>query len=694
MPESIRRSWPGARGPYGYDMRMAGGEGTAAEVYIYGELGWEVTAQSFLDDLRAVAAPTAPLTVHINSVGGDVWEGLAIYNLLISRAASVTTVVDGIALSMGSIIALAGKPARMPANALMMIHDPAGRAWGTPEEMRRTADVLDKVRDQLVGIYVAKSGQDEAEIRRMMADETWLSGAEAVALGLADEVIEVEADLAAVAKFDFRNCRAVPERLRSLAASAAELKPRSIPMEPKTNPGAADPNTPATTPAPVAVADVAAIEAAAKAAVVAERQRVAEIGVACGAAQMTDDFRAALVTDGVSVSDARARIIDELARIQAAGGPEPRSQIRAIVTADAVDRFRAGLEEALMLRAGLGGGERNEFSGLSLREMARASLDIRGIQSGRMNVMQMVGSAFVPRMAGAMHSTSDFANVLANVAGKALLKGYTDAAETFPEWTGKGTLTDFKPTRRVDAGLFDSLAEVVEGAEYTFGTMGDRGETIQLATYGKKFAITRQAIINDDIGIFTKLPAKMGAAAKRTVGNLVYAVLINNAAMSDGAALFHATHKNLGTAGAISTASLDEMRTKMATQRDPDEKTQALNIRPAYLLVPVALEGTANAIISAEFDSAEGDKRIPNKVRNLAKVISDARLDIASTTAWYGAASPAVVDTIEVDYLDGVEEPYLESKDGWDVDGVEFKVRHDAGVKALDHRGLFKNAGA
>ena len=694
MPESIRRSWPGARGPYGYDMRAAAGDSAAVEIYVYGEIGWEVTARSFLADLHEAAGPTTPLVVHINSIGGSVFEGLAIYNVLAARRAPVTTIVDGIALSMGSVIALAGEPTQMPANALMMIHDPSWRASGTPEEMRQAADVLDKIRDRLVGIYVAKSGQDEAEIRRMMAEETWLSGAEAVALGFADELIEVEADLAAAAKFDFRNCRALPERLRSLAASAAEPQPRSIPM-PNTTPGAADPkNTaPIPAPAPAAVADPAAIEAAANAAVAAERKRVADIAVACGAAQMTDEFRAQLVTDGVSVADARARIIDELARLQAAGGPEPRSHIRAIVTDDAVDRFRAGLEEALSLRAGLVGGERNEFSGLSLREMARASLKIHGIESGRMGAMEMVGAAFVPRMVG-HHSTSDFVNVLSNVAHKAMLKGAQEAEETFPLWTARGTASDFRPQTRVDTGMFPNLPEVLEGAEYTYGTFGDSAETIQVATYGKMFAITRQAIINDDIGAFTRIPQKMGRAALRTVGNLVYAILTGNPTMSDGKALFHADHKNLaGTAAAPSTASLDKMRAAMGTQKDGDG-IASLNITPAYLLVPKALEGTTKAVVASIYDTASGDKFIPNSVQNIAQVIAEGRLDSASATAWYAAANPNAVDTIEVMYLDGNDMPYLESKDGWNVDGVEFKVRIDAGVKALGWRGLYKNAGA
>lgn len=693
MPESIRRSWPGARGPYGYDMRAAAGDSAAVEIYVYGEIGWEVTAQSFLADLHEAAGPTTPLVVHINSIGGSVFEGLAIYNVLAARRAPVTTIVDGIALSMGSVIALAGEPTQMPSNALMMIHDPSWCACGTPEEMRHQADVLDKIRDRLVGIYVAKSGQDEAEIRRLMAAETWLSGTEAVALGLADEVVEAEADMAAAAKYDFRNCRALPEPLRSLAASAAEPKPRSMTM-PNPNPGAADPKDTAQTPTPAAaVVDTAAIQAAAEAAVAGERKRIAEIGVACAAAALPDEFRAALVAEGVTVDTARARVIDELARIQAAGGPEPRSQIRAIVTGDAVDRFRAGVEAALLLRAGLGGGERNEFSGLSLREMARASLDIRGIQSGRMGAMEMVGAAFVPRMAGS-HGTSDFINVLSNVAHKAMLKGAAEAEETFPLWTARGVASDFRPQTRVDTGMFPNLPEVLEGAEYTYGTVGDSAETIQVATYGKMFAITRQAIINDDIIAFTRIPQKMGRAALRTVGNLVYAILTGNPTMSDGKALFHADHKNLaGTAAAPSTASLDKMRAAMGTQKDGDG-IASLNITPAYLLVPKALEGTTKAVVASIYDTASGDKFIPNSVQNIAQVIAEGRLDSASATAWYAAANPNAVDTIEVMYLDGNDMPYLESKDGWNVDGVEFKVRIDAGVKALGWRGLYKNAGA
>src|SRR5690606_32661059 len=150
----------------------------------------------------------------------------------------------------------------------------------------------------------------------------------------------------------------------------------------------------------------------------------------------------------------------------------------------------------------------------------------------------------------------------------------------------KGSLPDFKAAMRVDLNTFPSLLKVAEGAEYKYATIGDRGERVQLATYGRLFSITRQVVINDDLDAMVKLPRLMGRAAIRTVGDLVYAILTANPVMSDGVALFHATHGNLAGAGSvISTASVDAQQVLMATQKDG---AAVLNIQLAHLLVPMA----------------------------------------------------------------------------------------------------------
>ncbi|MBX9757218.1 MAG: Mu-like prophage major head subunit gpT family protein [Beijerinckiaceae bacterium] len=412
----------------------------------------------------------------------------------------------------------------------------------------------------------------------------------------------------------------------------------------------------------------------------------------CRSAKLSADETDKIIADaGGSLDKAKDLVIN----MQADRDPAPHTRSQITITADSVDRFKMGAEKALISKAGFAGGEVNEFSGMTLRELARVSLSVRNIAAPH-DPMQMLTAAFRPTMAGGMHSTSDFAEILSNVANKAMLKGYEETEETFEMWTARGTLGDFKSVSRIDLNLFPSLAVVPEGGEYSFGKLTDRAETIQLATYGKKFAITRQAIINDDMSVFTRVPSRMGRAARRTIGNLAYAVLTANAALADGVALFHADHTNLSTGGgsALSAASIDAARVAMAKQKDPESHATALNIRPRYLIVPVALGGTARVIMESQTNPDSESSTKPNKVRGLATIVEDARLDVASTTAWYLAGDPNAYDTVEVAYLNGNSTPVMEQQNGWDVDGVEYKVRIDAGVKALGHRALHKANGA
>jgi hypothetical protein len=265
-------------------------------------------------------------------------------------------------------------------------------------------------------------------------------------------------------------------------------------------------------------------DAAAAAAVAAERKRVSEIQAAVDKAKLPAAFAKALVDEGVSIADAHARIIDEFAKEDQPTADRPQVNAGgARVVNDQVDRFRKGATLALLARGNLGGGERNEFTGMSLRELARSSLEIRGINVAGKAAREIVGGAFVPVNIGGMHSTSDFGSILLDVSNKAMLKGYDETDETFESWVSTGSAPDFKPLNRIDLNLFPALAKKEEGAEYNFGTIGDRKEVVQIATFGRKFAITREAIINDDMDAFTKVPMRMGRAAKRTIGDLVYA---------------------------------------------------------------------------------------------------------------------------------------------------------------------------
>jgi hypothetical protein len=184
-----------------------------------------------------------------------------------------------------------------------------------------------------------------------------------------------------------------------------------------------------------------------------------------------------------------------------------------------------------------------------------------------------------------------------------------------------------------------------------------------------------------------------GTAIATLESDVVWGVVTANAAMADGVALFHATHKNLASSGAVpSVTAIGAARAAMAKQTGLDKKT-VLNVRPAFLIVPATLELKAEQLVAQNLVPAQSGNVVPQSIRTLAP-ISEPRLDAASETAWYLAASPNQIDTIEYAYLEGQQGAYIETRIGFDVDGVEIKCRLDFGAKAIDWRGLYKNAGA
>lgn len=211
------------------------------------------------------------------------------------------------------------------------------------------------------------------------------------------------------------------------------------------------------------------------------------------------------------------------------------------------------------------------------------------------------------------------------------------------------------------------------------------------------FSIDRQTIIDDDLNAMTRVPTSMGRAARRTIGDKVWEVLTSNPIMSDGTALFDAAHNNLnaGGAAAISTTSVSAGRNAMGLQQDPDNNVTALNIRPAIFAVPYALQDVAQVLMTSQTnpDSGQDNSEVPNTLNGMATVIPEARLSNASATAWYLLASPGIGNLIELGFVEGQNTPFIDSREGWKVDGLEYKVRLDFGVKALDFRYFYKNDG-
>ena len=196
-----------------------------AEIWIYEMIGedfWSgggTTAKDFQKELSEIKA--SQIDLHINSPGGDVFDGITIYNLIKQHSANVTTYIDGLAASIASVIALAGDEIFMAENALMMIHNPYGMAMGDAAEMRKTADLLDVVRDSISKAYISKTEQPEPDIFALMDAETWMTADDAAELGFIDDVTE-KMDMAACAKFVPIMSKAGFKHVPTFAAKDAE----------------------------------------------------------------------------------------------------------------------------------------------------------------------------------------------------------------------------------------------------------------------------------------------------------------------------------------------------------------------------------------------------------------------------------------------------------------------------------------
>lgn len=395
--------------------------------------------------------------------------------------------------------------------------------------------------------------------------------------------------------------------------------------------------------------------------------------------------------ENLSLEAVRTIVLDGMAAEDAT--VETRSHVQ--ITRDQVDTRRALVENALMHRYDpkankLEDGAR-QFMGLRLLELGTELARGNGIDTRGMGLNERAGNVLgLNTRSGGLHSNSDFPFILANVANKTLRAGYDAAPRTFLPFCRQNTATDFKTMSRVQLGAAPSLNIVAEGGEFTYGTIGEGREQYALATYGRIVGITRQAIINDDLNAFTRIPQLMGNAAANLESNLVYAILTGNPAMADTIALFHADHGNFqGTGSAPDVTTIGAGMTAIGSQTGlDDDDVQYLNLQGKYLI-----GGWLTHTLRAQYTSPNFQPTAQSGVNPYSSLIpiTEARI---TDTAWFLSADPSQVDTIEYAYLDGQEGVYTETRVGFEVDGVEIKARHDFAAKAIDWRGLYRNDGA
>lgn len=410
----------------------------------------------------------------------------------------------------------------------------------------------------------------------------------------------------------------------------------------------------------------------------------AKIRKAVRSAGLEESFADSLCDRGATLDEARAAVVEELAaRYERT---PTRSQVAGI-THDAVDKRIEGMTAALLHQIHPGrfaGDSANEWRGMRLSRLAEECVRMAGMRRPA-SPNELVRFAM---------STADFPAVMANVANKTLLDAYQYAAPSYRRWARQSTAPDFKQINRVRIGEFPSFELVAEGGAIRFGSIAESKEVYAIATFARGVVITREMIINDDLGAIDQVFRGIGVQAAVLENKTAYAILTNNPTMSDGTVLFHASHGNLAaTGGVIGVDTVGAGRAAMMVQKGLDGVTP-LNIAPRFLIVPAALATKAEAFVTAGnvIYTKQADV---NPFAGRLEVVADAMLDTASATAWYLAADSMLIPTVEYAYLEGAPGPQVERVENPDDSlGLKIKAWLDFGAKAIDWRGLYKNPGA
>lgn len=406
-----------------------------------------------------------------------------------------------------------------------------------------------------------------------------------------------------------------------------------------------------------------------------ERTRVSEITRAVKAAKLEDVITEDFITRGVSVEDAAKEILKKLEEQTALG--QQRSHVKIEVTRDEADVKKEGMENYLLSRTD---------KKIQLNDNGKRFVGMSMIRMAEEFVPRTLGMSDVQLATRAL-TTSDFPNILANIAEKSMRAAYLQQAQSFKPWVKPGSLKNYKKANRLMLGDFPKLEGVDEHGEFKNGSMSESKETIQLARYGKSIVMTKEMLINDDLGAFEGFSAQAARSAAQLESDLVYtSTLLANPTMGDSIALFHASHSNLAVSGtAITVAALDAGWQAIANQKSLDGLY--IDLMPSYLICGTAKRTEAAQIMSQNFLATQQSNT--NPFAGKLEIIVDPRI---TGNQWYMAASPNQIDTIELATLESEGAPIVTSERAPNGN-FKISVEHSVGAAALDYRGLYKNPG-
>ena len=388
------------------------------------------------------------------------------------------------------------------------------------------------------------------------------------------------------------------------------------------------------------------------------------------------------IDEGLTETEIRADLFD---RMQARTRRTPTIRVHSPSAEDPAVRVRA-MEEALHVR--VAGGTPTDaarpFMGHTLRDFARECVEARGQSTRGMDTDQLFRAA--------MHTTSDFPNLLTGVGRRTLMASYTAAASPLKALARQGTRSDFRSGSSLRLGELGALQKVSEAGEIKSVTRGEAAESYSLDTYAAIGTISRKGFVNDDLGAFNGFARDAGQAAAQTEAALLWNLLSQSNGAGpvmgeDGKRLFHADHGNLLTGAALSETSLSAARLALRTRKGLDGKT-VITVTPKFLVVGPELETAAEKLLTAINATTTDD------VNPFAGKLTLAVEPRITDDQWFLFADPASVPVLEYSYLSSAPGPQMSSREGWETLSVEYRVYLDFGAGAVDWRGAVRNPGA
>lgn len=415
------------------------------------------------------------------------------------------------------------------------------------------------------------------------------------------------------------------------------------------------------------------------------------------------------VGDDRNISSLRETFVDGIALRMLARQYDP------IVCKDKYDRvLKTQTRHGSPLFASLQDQRTKQFAALSMPHMCRHYLATLGLPNAYAlsdhALDEMMGIRNLrkknQRVAALAESVGDFPGITIDAFNKTLRVAYLDALRTWNIWARRATAPDFKNINRLALSGSPDLVSRNEGGEIKYVTLTDSKEVYALSEYIGGIKLTRRAIINDDLDAFSRIPLLQASAAGRKEDDVAYSIITTNAVLGqDSIALFDSsTHKNYTSSGTVlSVNSLQVAKAAIKKQKGL-AGSERLELVPKFLLVPTSIEETADQLLGSQYlipnnssvagqGANQGQK---NPFFGKLQIVGSTRLDDNSTTAWYEFADyrDGQIDTVEVAFLEDEPEPVARQETDFETEDVKFVVRHTVAAKAIDYRGVYKNAGA